>query len=223
MFQDLPTAIPLGFFLAFLVGPVFFVLLETAAVRGVRAAIMLDLGVILSDVVFIGIAYLSSYQLLENLRNQPGLYILGGAILVVYGLALYIKKPTRSTLDPNRFKVKKYGYLSLFIKGFLLNFINIGVLVFWLGAVLTVGSVVDNNLNRLLVFFGGMIGTYFITDLFKILLAKQLRRKLTPRLIFKLKKLVGFILIICGMVLISKGFLPEVDIQKGIEKIQQTQ
>ena len=43
MFQDIFTAIPLGFFLAFLLGPVFFVLLETAAIKGFRAALSFDI------------------------------------------------------------------------------------------------------------------------------------------------------------------------------------
>ncbi|MGO1751489.1 MAG: LysE family transporter, partial [Psychroflexus sp.] len=60
MFEDILSAIPLGFFLAFLVGPVFFVLLETAALRGFRAALTFDLGVILADFVFLCIAYFST-------------------------------------------------------------------------------------------------------------------------------------------------------------------
>ncbi|MDE0598951.1 MAG: LysE family transporter, partial [Dokdonia donghaensis] len=150
MFEDLHTAIPLGFFLAFLIGPVFFVLLETAATKGFRAALSFDIGVIIADIIFIMVAYLSSYQLLENLSNQPGLYVFGGAILIVYGLTIYLKKPTRDALDPNRAKVKKGGYLQLFIKGFLLNFINIGVLVFWLGILIIIGPTVENDGERLL-------------------------------------------------------------------------
>ena len=38
MLQDVLAALPLGIFLAFLFGPVFFVLLETAAIKGFRAA-----------------------------------------------------------------------------------------------------------------------------------------------------------------------------------------
>ncbi|AWH73755.1 lysine transporter LysE [Dokdonia sp. Dokd-P16] len=223
MFQDLHTAIPLGFFLAFLIGPVFFVLLETAATKGFRAALTFDIGVIIADIVFIVVAYLSSYQLLENLSNQPGLYVFGGAILIVYGLTIYLKKPTRDALDPNRAKVKKGGYLQLFIKGFLLNFINIGVLVFWLGILIIVGPTVDNDGDRLLGFFIGMIGAYFVTDLGKIILAKQLKRYLTPRRIFKVKKVLGLILIFCGLVLVTKGFVPsdEFNIQQEMERFQE--
>ncbi len=223
MFEDLHTAIPLGFFLAFLIGPVFFVLLETAATKGFRAALSFDIGVIIADIIFIMVAYLSSYQLLENLSNQPGLYVFGGAILIVYGLTIYLKKPTRDALDPNRAKVKKGGYVQLFIKGFLLNFINIGVLVFWLGILIIIGPTVENDGERLLGFFIGMIGAYFITDLGKIILAKQLKRYLTPRRIFKLKKVLGLVLIVCGLVLVTKGFVPsdEFNIQQEMERFQE--
>jgi uncharacterized membrane protein len=59
------------------------------------------------------------------------------------------------------------------------------------------------------VFFGSLIVAYFITDIFKIILAKQLKKQLTLKRILKIKKLLGVILIMCGLVLITKGFLPK--------------
>ena len=38
-----------GFILSIMVGPVFFVLLETSIKKGVRAALAFDLGVLLND------------------------------------------------------------------------------------------------------------------------------------------------------------------------------
>ena len=223
MLEDIQAAIPLGFFLSFMIGPVFFVLLETSATKGFRAALFFDLGVIIADIVFITAAYFSSFQLLENLSNQPGLYVFGGVILLVYGLITVRTKQVK--LRDDDVKVTGGHYLSLFIKGFLLNFINIGVLVFWLGVIIIVGPSLDNDSNRILTFFGAMIGAYFVTDIFKILLAKQLRKKLTPKRIFLVKKALGIILIICGLVLITKGFLPKdkLNIQEGIELIRETE
>ena len=57
MLNDIISAIPLGFFLSFMIGPVLFVLLETSVVKGFKAAIIFDLGVVLADVIFILIAY----------------------------------------------------------------------------------------------------------------------------------------------------------------------
>ena len=70
MLQDILTAIPLGILLAFTIGPVFFVLLETSITKGFRAAMVFDLGVICGDLVFILIAYFSTNQLLEKLKDD---------------------------------------------------------------------------------------------------------------------------------------------------------
>jgi len=218
MMEDIQAAIPLGFLLSFMVGPVF-VLLETSATKGFRAGFALDLGVVLADIFFLVIAYFSSFQLLENLSNQPGLYVFGGVILLVYGLTIFF----RSDFKEKKPKIYTKGsdYLGLFVKGFLLNFINIGVLVFWLGVIIIVGPSLDNQPKRLFTFFGAMLGAYLLTDIFKILLAKQLRRKLTRERIFWVKKTLGVILVICGIVLIVKGFLPkdQLSIEQGIELI----
>jgi len=221
MFEDIQAAIPLGFLLSFMIGPVFFVLLETSVLKGFRAALSFNVGVIIADILFILGAYFSSYQLLENLSNQPGLYVFGGAILLVYGITTFFKKGIK-TRAGTPIKITKSDYLGLLLKGFLLNFINIGVLVFWLGVIIIVGPSLNNQPSRIRVFFGAMLASYFITDLFKILLAKQLKRKLTYDRIRLIKKGVGIILVICGVVLIVKGFLPkdQFSIEKGIEKIE---
>ena len=209
MINDIQAAIPLGFFLAFMIGPVFFVLIETSVTKGFRAAVTFDLGVIAADIIFIGLAYFSSFQLLENLSNQPGLYVFGGAILTVYGLTIFLKKTKHNELKAQLSNSFKVNYIELFVKGFLLNFINIGVLIFWLGIIIVTGPSLDNDINRFYVFFGSLIAAYFITDVFKIVLAKQLKKQLTLKRILKIKKLLGVILIICGLVLITKGFLPK--------------
>ncbi|MCM4172494.1 lysine transporter LysE [Arenibacter sp. TNZ] len=221
MIEDIQAAIPLGFLLSFMIGPVFFVLLETSAIKGFRAALCFDFGVIVADIIFISLAYFSSFQLLENLSNHPGLYVFGGTILLVYGLTNVFKKESHK--QETKIRITKGDYLSLCVKGFLLNFINIGVLVFWLGIIIVVGPSLDNDSNRIIIFFAAMIGAYFVTDIFKILLAKQLRRKLTIRRILLVKKGLGIILVVCGLVLIIKGFLPkdQLNIEKGIELIRE--
>ena len=100
MIEDIQAAIPLGFFLSFMIGPVFFVLLETSATKGFRAGVSLNVGVILADILFLFIAYFTSFQLLENLSNQPGLYVFGGMILLVYGIIVFVKKDNFSNLFP---------------------------------------------------------------------------------------------------------------------------
>lgn len=216
MIEDIQAAIPLGILLSFMVGPVFFVLLETGATKGFRAAMSIDAGVILADIAFILIAYFSSYQLLKNLSNQPGLYVFGGTILIIYGVFLYVKKETKKPIKPKKFKGT---YLALMVKGFLLNIINIGVLVYWLIVLFVVGPSVNNEPNRILTFFATVILVYLGLDIIKILLAKQLRKKLTPERIRFMKKILGILLVICGIIMIAKGFIPY-DFEQGIEQME---
>ena len=208
MLADIQVAIPLGFFLAFMIGPVFFIILETSITKGFRAAVVFDLGVIFSDVLFVLLAYFSSYQLLENLSNQPGLYVFGGTLLTAYGIITFLKK-NKDKQDKSTIIPEKINYVELFVKGFLLNAINIGVLVFWLGLIIVVGPNLNGNPKRFFLFFSVLLLTYFITDVFKIILSKRLKKKLTPPIIKNLKKTVSAIIIICGIVLIIKGFLPK--------------
>ena len=85
------------------------------------------------------------------------------------------------------------------------------------------GPSLDNDERRILIFFSTVLGVYFTTDLVKILLAKQLKRYLTEERIVLIKKGLGVVLMICGVVLITKGFLPKdrFNIQDGIERMSE--
>ncbi len=218
MIDDLLAAITLGFFLSFMIGPVFFVILETSVIKGVKAAIMLDLGVIFSDIVFILIAYYSTSQLLEKLKDEPGLFIFGGAILITYGIVSFIKSKSVMTTasDPTIQLIQRTHYLRLFIKGFLLNFINIGVLGFWLGIIFVFGPQLEMKTERFIGFFTAVLATYFIIDIGKIFLAKKLNNKLTPLRIFRFKRTISVLIIVFGVILLLKGTIPD-EINNKIE------
>lgn len=228
LLQDILSAIPLGFFLSFMIGPVFFVLLETSVVKGFRAAVMFDLGVVLADIVFITIAFFSSYRLIQSIKDDPALFIFGGLVMLTYGIISFVnnRKESRKTnideIDPK--ELAKTNYLSLFIKGFFLNFINIGVLGFWLAILITIGPQLELKTSRLLTFFTTLIITYFITDIFKILLAKQLRKQLNQKNILLIKKVISIVLIICGVVLLSQAWFPKEHqiVDEAIEKLEKS-
>ncbi len=210
--NDILSAIPLGFLLSFMIGPVFFVLLETSVVKGFRAAVVFDLGVVVADIVFILIAFFSSYRLIQSIKDDPALFIFGGLVMLTYGIISFVKnkkesKKSLDEIDPK--ELAKTNYFSLFIKGFFLNFINIGVLGFWLAILITIGPQLELKASRMITFFSTLIVSYFITDIFKILLAKQLRNKLNPKNILLIKKFISIVLIICGVVLLSQAWFPQ--------------
>lgn len=211
MINDILTGIPWGIFLSFMIGPVFFILLETSITKGFRAALVFDLGVVLGDIFFIGIAYLGSYRLIQSLKDKPALFMFGGMLMLAYGIISFIKlkKEGKIKYDLIDKEIIKKNYISLFIKGFFLNIINIGVLGFWLAIIISVGPKLELQTSRMMTFFTSVIVTYLLIDCIKILLAKQLKSKLTPSNILKVKKGISIVLIIFGVVLITQGWFPK--------------
>ncbi len=224
MINDILSGIPWGIFLSFMIGPVFFILLETSIIKGFRAALVFDLGVVLGDIVFIAIAYLGSYRLIQSLKDQPALFIFGGVIMLAYGVISFVqlKKVEKINTDSIDREIVKKNYFSLFMKGFLLNIINIGVLGFWLAIIISIGPKLEMQTPRMLTFFISVIGSYLIIDCFKILLAKQLKSRLTPHNILKIKKGISVVMMVFGIVLITQGWFPEEKemVKKAFEKIE---
>ncbi|MEL0644371.1 MULTISPECIES: LysE family translocator [unclassified Olleya] len=221
MFDDILAAIPFGIILSFTVGPVFFVLLETSATKGVRSALIFDAGVILADILFIVVAFFSTERLLGKIENDPNFIIFGGVLLVFYGIISFVKtsRSFRSIVKEYHKVEFKKGYGKLFVKGFLLNFINIGVLLGWLGFIVLASKITTSH-NGVIVFVTTMLVAYFVTDLVKIIAAKRLKNKLTPRLIFKTKKIIALVILGFGILLLAQGFFPE-EKEKIKEKLEQ--
>ncbi|MFY9242484.1 MAG: LysE family transporter [Polaribacter sp.] len=213
------NAFLIGFFMAFMIGPVFFMLLQTSVLKGARAAFAFDFGVILGDITFILIAYYGSRSLLEKIKDDPRLFFIGGLALIVYGLITYFEKQNKKEALESAKIVEvsvKNNYIKLLLKGFFLNFINVGVLAGWLAIVMVVGPTLDMNPTSIFWYFATVILGYVVTDIVKIILAKQLKSKMTPLVIYKVKKVMGIILIVCGLYLMLIGFIPNDKIDQFI-------
>lgn len=219
MFEGLPYAAFYGFLLAFAVGPVFFTLIETAITKGIRAAIFFDLGAIFADIIFILIAFFSTNHILEKVKHDPGLLIFGGAILIVYGVISYVrvnKSIIKIVREHYAVKVKK-NLGGLFLKGFLLNFVNFGVLAGWIGTLIMANALTSSK-NGVFIFIVTVLATFFLTDILKMLLAKRLKNKMTPRFIFRTKKWVSILIVAFGVFLLIQGIFPK-GVEAGLERI----
>jgi len=215
MINEYLNAVLLGFGLSFMVGPVFFTLLETSITRGFRAALSFDLGVILADIMFITISYYGSARILEKIQGDPRIFLIGGLVLILYGTFTIVNKRTKKIVtDKELVVVESNNYLSLFFKGFFLNSINFGVLAFWLAVVLAVSSNFQMDGTRVFRYFTLMVITFLCTDLVKILAAKQLKRKMTPIMMRKIRHALGVFFILFGIVLATKRYIPEKTMDK---------
>jgi threonine/homoserine/homoserine lactone efflux protein len=215
MINEYVNAVLLGFGLAFMAGPVFFTLIETSITKGVRAAVTFDLGVVLADIMFISISYYGSVSLLKKIQNDPRIFLIGGIVLMSYGLyTIFYKRTKKIVTDEELVVVESNNYFGLLLKGFFLNAINFGVLAFWLAIVLAVSSNFNMNSGKVFNYFVLVIATFLVTDLVKILLAKQLKKKLTPMVLRKIRLGLGIFFVVFGIILASKNYLPEKTIDK---------
>lgn len=213
-------AVGIGFILSIMVGPVFFVLIETSITKGIKAAIYLDFGVLLSDIFYIIIALFFAYQLksldIGTVQNNLILSLIGGGLFIAYGVYNVLKKPQKKEIElldgeqlenytgnPNKDKV------MLIVKGFMLNFVNPGVIFYWL-AILAKGfdlvEEYESNFH-IVVFITIILLTYFGIDCFKVLGASKLKPLVTDRLLRGLNLLIGFIFMGTGVFLILRQFI----------------
>lgn len=216
MFELTIKGIVTGFILSIMIGPVFFVILETSIRRGVKAALALDLGVLISDLVYILIAYVfySEVSGLINGENKGILKLIGGILFVIYGALTYFKKTKEEKVDEVGNVVQKSNdYFMLALKGFLLNFANPLVIFYWF-SVITMGAKnsehAGTNENSILFFLGVILVTFFSFDLLKILGAKKLRPLVTEKLLVALNHLIGIVFFGFGIFLIIQGIMGEV-------------
>lgn len=210
MINDILSGIPWGIFLSFMIGPVFFILLETSIVKGFRAALVFDLGVVLGDIVFITIAYIGSYRLITSLKDNSSLFMFGGILMLSYGVISYIGLHKEKKIHTNKIdnEIIRKNYFGLFVKGFFLNIINIGVFGFWLAIIISIGPKLEMQTSRMMTFFTTVIMSYLFVDCIKIVLAKQLKTKMTPTNTLKIKKGISVVLMVFGVILITQGWFP---------------
>lgn len=201
-----------GCVLSIMIGPVFFVLLETSIKRGIKAAIAFDLGVLLNDIVYIFIAYVFYNQVAELSQgeNNSLVRIVGGVLFCFYGIYNLVKKVGDSAVDDIfNLNVRKRDYLLLFVKGFLLNLANPLVVFYWF-SVMTLGASSSNgpdDHSTMIIYFTTILTTFFAIDFLKILGAKQLQPLVTHRRLLLLNRFIGIIFVASGVFLITQGIL----------------
>lgn len=206
---DFIPAIPIGIVLSFTIGPVFFTVIETSISKGVKAAIFLDIGVVISDLVFFVIAFFGTSSLLSSIEeNTSSWYFLGGVLLATYGGVSLIKILQEKNKTENKEGANLEdtpSFLKLATKGFLLNIINVVVLFYWVGIILYFGPQLEMEKHKIALFFVVIVTTYFSVDLGKIYLAQQLKTRLTDVVIKTIKIIVNLFIVICGAFLVFKG------------------
>lgn len=201
-----------GLILSIMLGPAFFVLLETSIRKGIRAALAFDAGVLLSDIIYIIIAYVFIKQVAQLSEGGDNALIkfIGGLLFLVYGGMMYFKKIKETKIDPKLKRVRtSKDYWILFIKGLLMNLANPLVIFYWFSVMALGKSGSRGNFTGWDMFFylSIILITFFTIDVLKIIGAKQLRPFITGSLLKSLNRITGSILFVFGLFLIVNSVL----------------
>jgi len=211
-------AIGLGIMLSLVfIGPIFFLLIETSFSRGPRHALALDLGVISADILCITVSYFASADLVDLIDKHPGFYKISAFLVFIYALYMLVSK-TKMHIEGEE-KLINQNYIKTYFNGFLLNLLNIGVVLFWLVTVVSVRNQYPDT-DDFILYIGLVIGTYLCIDLLKIFLAKQFHYKLTQKLANSIRKGVGVILVLFSIFIFLQSFKKFNSFDKKMEEAE---
>lgn len=198
--------IKFGVLLAFLIGPVFFAIIQTSAERGFAKGVLVAIGVSASDAAYVLICYLGLIQLIESPVFRQQMAYIGGAILIVFGLYHLIIKSRKSIANPTVQPAEASNSFRYVLKGFFINAFSPMVPIFWISTISmasnVLGLVKDSDFT---IFFSSMLATVLATDIAKAYLAGRLRSIMKPKIMMWLNLVVGAALIGFGLQLIFRS------------------
>ncbi len=190
VFELILKALGLALALIFMIGPVFFSLIQTSIEKTFKAGFLMAIGIIACDSLYVLLCYLGLVKFLRPYAEYSG--IIGGGILIIFGIYSILKVRSRIDLS-TRSAIESDKQWKYILKGFLVNFANPFVVIFWIATVSGVSAQYSTS-TEILLFFSLVISLVFVGDVTKVLLANKLKSLITVRFIKIMNLFVGLIL-----------------------------
>lgn len=203
MFEAILLGLGAGLISSFLTGPVFFSMIKTSIEKGFKAGFSLAVGVIISDVILIGLVLFGSQFLVYQDSFDKYVGFIGGAFLFAVGL-YYLFATVAINYENNTLqKVSKRGYL---LKGFLMCILTPSTLMFWIIVSSIISVKLNNRLDEKLFCFFIAMSTQLTIDGLKSYYSSKLRYRIKESALRTLNKVAGIIIILFAIYLIGKTY-----------------
>lgn len=196
----------LGLSLAFLFGfgPAFFALIQTGIYRGFLPGVLLASGIFLNDLLIVTVSLLGATSIMGNIENFTSIGIIGGALLVLFGVVTYRKKTEIEDAE-DKADIKAPHPIIYLIKGFLLNTVNPFVWIFWISIIVGITARFSADTSKLILFFSGTLSIVLITDIIKTFAASQFKKFATDKFLILINKVAGVAISGFGIFLILRS------------------
>lgn len=205
MFEAVISGIGIGIVLTFITGPVFFALIKTSIEKGFHAGVFLALGVVCSDVVFVGTIIFGSQMFDVPPHVKVWLGVAGSIILFGIGIYYLLKKADVNYNSHTPASVNRAGY---FFKGFLMCIFNPTLLFHWITVIGTASTVyhvgVPHRQLKVAIMFATILIVQFGMDVTKAFYANKLRDRISVKLVHRLNYVAGIALIIAAFIILDR-------------------
>lgn len=202
MWQAILSGITLGLILAISVGPVIFTIIKQSLNNGIEGGLSFVAGVWLSDIFLVIISNAFSELVTSLLEYRMALGVIGSVFLITMGVfyVFFKKIKLQANPDGSETRFSKRQMARIFSQGFLINTLNPNVFLFWLGTATAFAS--KYSFYQRILIFGVCLGLNIAADIFKVLMAGKLRKRLTFHNMSVINKVSGTILIGFGIALL---------------------
>lgn len=187
--------------MSFMLGTVFFAILNNSIRLGYKKGISISLGVIFSDLIFISICLFGSQYIPKLRAFEQEVKIIGGILVALMGIFQIFNKNEPLKVE----SFSKAGSISFFFtQGFILNFFNPVNLLSWFAINTYLINVLNYSFGQQLWYFGGSLAAIFLMEFLLAYFANRLSRLLPERRIVQINTGVGILFIILGIVLVFR-------------------
>ena len=202
MTEAILKGLALGFILALSVGPIIFTIIKQSLDNGHKGGFSFVAGVWVSDIILVVLSNTLTELVAKLLEHKRAIGFGGSAFLIAMGVFfVFFKKVSLGTdTEGKAIRFRKRDAARVFTSGFIINTLNPGVIVFWLGNA-TVLSITHTLQERIIIFSVCLL-VNMSADVGKVMMAGKLRSRLTLRTLSIINRISGLLLIGFGIALL---------------------
>ncbi|HZE86233.1 MAG TPA: LysE family transporter [Puia sp.] len=202
MMEAILKGLALGFVLALSVGPIIFTIIKQSLNNGHKGGFSFVAGVWVSDMVLVVLSNTLTELVAQLLEHTKAIAYCGSTFLIAMGVYFVFFKKVHLATDAEgkTIRFRKRDIARVFASGFLINTLNPGVILFWLGNA-TVLSLTHTLRERIIIFSVCLL-VNMSAYVGKVMMAGKLRSKLNLRTLSIINRISGTILIGFGIALL---------------------
>ena len=203
MVEAILKGLALGVVLALSVGPIIFTIIKQSVTVGHKGGFCFVVGVWLSDVILVVLSNVFTEWVARLLKYQKMIGYGGSTFLIAMGIYfIFFKKVHLKSTGGNEHTdhISTGEMLRIFASGFIINTLNPGVLIFWLGNATVLA--LTHTLQERIIIFSVCLLINMAADVGKVMMAGNLRKKLTVHNLSIINKISGAILVAFGIALL---------------------